>query len=379
MIDPGSWADSEPHDHVPPTPEFDRIVQASGFRFHVYDALQDDYRLTPAEADRATNDYLSGRTIDPGDPAKVAATAVADAYALWATTADPAMVARREADRRINGIDVDIPYAGGDPGPEERASMLALNIAYTDLAAAAGPETGGFLYNTAYLDGAAAAFAELAVTAHSDLDGGNQAPAAAARSGSAAWDLAAAEAAITLLRENRDRHGYTADDAETAHQLRNVLDAAQVWDEITSPTIVDRQAPLDQDLCPDRVRPRPGFDDTVILDAGFAGATITVQRSGPAHDPGQYQFLATGPGGRGPLRDVDTAGMGVIAAGDREPRPDRADVYADLGAEVRQHLIGLADAVAAQREALHVRETQRVSAANITTTPTVQPGHQRSL
>ena len=120
MNDPGSWEESEPHDHVPPDPEFDRIVQASGFRFHVYDALQDDYRLTPAEADRATNDYLAGRTTDPGDPAKVAATAVADAYALWATTADPAMVARREADRRINGIDVDIPDAGGDLDSEEQ-------------------------------------------------------------------------------------------------------------------------------------------------------------------------------------------------------------------------------------------------------------------
>jgi hypothetical protein len=298
---------------------------------------------------------------------------------LWATTADPAIVARREADRRINGIDVDIPDDGGDLDSEDRASMLALNIADPDLAAAAGPDTGGFGYNTAYLAGAAVTLAELAVTAYSDRDVGNQAPAAAARSGSAAQDLAAAEAAITLLRENRDRHGYTADDAETAHQLRNVLDAAQAWDEITSPTTADGQAPLDQDLCPDRVRPRPGYDDTVILDAGFAGATITVQRSGPAHDPGQYQFLATGPGGRGPLLDVDPAGMGVIAAGDREPRPDRADVYADLGAEVRQHLIGLSDAVAAQRDALHTRETQRVSTANITTTPTVQPGHQRSL
>ncbi len=32
--------------------------------------------------------------------------------------------------------------------------------------------------------------------------------------GSAAEDLAAAEAAITLLRENRDRHGYSAEDAD---------------------------------------------------------------------------------------------------------------------------------------------------------------------
>ncbi len=201
--------------------------------------MKDDYRLTPAEADRATNDYLAGRITDPGDPAKMAATAVADAYAMWATTADPTMVARREADRRINGIDADIPYDGGDLDSEEHGSMLTLNIADEDLAAAAGPDTGGFLYNTAYLAGAAATLAELAVPAHSDLDGGNPAPPAAARSGSAAQDLAAAEAAITLLRENRDRHGYTADDAETAHQLRNVLDVAQAWDEMPSPTTVD--------------------------------------------------------------------------------------------------------------------------------------------
>ena len=81
----------------------------------------------------------------------LAATAVADAYALWATTADPAIVAQREADQRINGIDVDIPYAaaGRDLDSEEPTSILALNIAYADLAAAAGPDTGGFLYNTA--------------------------------------------------------------------------------------------------------------------------------------------------------------------------------------------------------------------------------------
>jgi len=288
-------------------------------------------------------------------------------------------VAQREADRRINGIDVDIPYAGGDLDSKESASVLALNIADADLAAAAGSGTGGFLYNTAYLDGAAAAFAELAVTAHSDLIGGNQSPVAAARSGSAAEDLAAAEAAITLLRENRDRHGYSVDDAATARALRDVLDAAQAWDEITSPTTVDQQAPLDGDLRPDRVRPHPGFDDAVILDAGFAGATITVQRNGAANHPGKYQFLTAGPGDGDPMRDVDTDGMGMIAAGDRVPRRDRADVYAELGAEVRQHLTGLADAVALQREALHTRETQRVPAAHITTTPTVQPGRQRSL
>lgn len=70
MNDPGSWEESEPHDHARQDPEFDRIVKASGFRFHVYDALQDDYRLTPAEAARATNDYLTGRTTDPSTPGK---------------------------------------------------------------------------------------------------------------------------------------------------------------------------------------------------------------------------------------------------------------------------------------------------------------------
>ena len=92
---------------------------------------------------------------------------------------------------------------------------------------------GSTLYNTAYLDGAAATLAELADRA-SRLTRAATGTRSAGRSGSAAEDLAAAEAAITLLRENRDRHGYTHEDAATARALRNVLDAAQVWDEVTA-------------------------------------------------------------------------------------------------------------------------------------------------
>ena len=105
--------------------------------------------------------------------------------------------------------------------------------------------------------------------------------------GSAAEDLAAAEAAITLLRENRDRHGYTADDAETARALRERPGRCAGLGRVTSPTTVDGSAPLEDGPAPGPGPPTPGFDDTVILDAGFAGATITVQRNGPAHQPGR--------------------------------------------------------------------------------------------
>ena len=136
---------------------------------------------------------------------------------------------------------------------------------------------------------------------------------------------------------------------------------------------------LEPDLRPDRVRPRPGWDDTVVLEAGFAGATITVQRTddGPDSQP-EFVFLATGPAGKGPLRDVDTTEMGMIAAGDRSPRPGRAQIYTELGADVRQYLIGLADAVAAHRQALAVRESQRTTAI-MTQIEATRPGHERAL
>ena len=311
--------------------------------------------------------------------------------------------------------------------------------------------------NTAYLPGAAAALANL-IAAESDV------------ALSAADELAAASAAIDLVREHGQMHGYTEADMIAARAVRRVLDAHPVWQDIPAPGLADDQtdptsapaeelsgmarrnaesrrfdytdaealesvvfdrlvdrgwdipaastaaadyvtgrrgdipAPgdytpeliadavnqaassavgpmdsLEPDLRPDRVHPRPGWDDTVVLEAGFAGATITVQRSddGPDSQP-EYCFLATGPAGKGPLRDVDTTGMGMIAAGDRSPRPGRAQVYAELGADVRHHLVGLADAVAAHRQALAVKESQR-AAATMTPIEATRPGRERAL
>ena len=294
--------DSGTNDRSLGGPRFPRTGRVSAVRFHVSDALRDDDRLTPAEADRATTGDLAGRATRT-DPPGVPGTAVADAYARWAATADPATVAEREADRRINGIDADIPDAGASPGPGEPGSGPGSTMP-------AEPDAGGFRYTTAYLDGAAAVVAELAGGGQADPTGADD--TAAGRPGSAAADLAAAEAAITLYRENRDRHGYTDDDAVTARALRAVLDAAQVWEHLTAPAPVDRPWVLADELAPDRVRPRPGWDDAVVLDAGFGGATITVHRTGHTGAPAGYEFLATGPGGRGPLRDVDSTGMGVI-------------------------------------------------------------------
>ena len=84
------------------------------------------------------------------------------------------------------------------------------------------------------------------------------------------------------------------------------------------------------------------------------------------------------PAGKGPLRDVDTTGIGMIAAGDRSPRPGRAQVYTELGADVRQHLIGLADAVAAHRQALAVKESQR-AVATLSLIEATRLGHERAL
>ncbi len=239
--------------------------------------------------------------------------------------------------------------------------------------------SSGFDYGTAYLDGAAAAFAELAAQ-RSDLIGGFDAwSPRSTRPVSAAFDLEAAESAIALLREDRDRRGYTDEDAATARALRGVLDAAQVWDTVTSTVPIDLPVPLEPELQPDRVRSRPGWDDIVVLEAGFAGATVIVQRTAHASRPADYEFLASGPTGPNRLRDVDTTGMGIIAAGDRSLRPTRAGVYDALGEQIREHLVGLAEAVADYRDSLNTMESGRSTAAQITPANPTRPGHDRSL
>lgn len=234
---------------------------------------------------------------------------------------------------------------------------------------------GSTLYNTAYLDGAAAAFAELAANQHPEVVAGfDSAPPRPVAPGAAAADMEAAEAAIGLLREDRDRRGYTDEDAATARALRGVLDAAEAWNTVAAA----EPAPLEDELRPDRVRSRD-WDGDVVVDAGFAGITITVHRTAGTGGAVSYDFLASGPGGRGPLRDVDTTGMGMIAAGDRSPNPARAVVYEEVGAQVRHHLSGLADAVAQRHTFLHQQETRRAAAAQPTVSVATRTTRERSL
>jgi hypothetical protein len=117
----------------------------------------------------------------------------------------------------------------------------------------------------------------------------------------------------------------------------------------------------------------------VVLEAVFAGVTIRVERTGDRQGPGEYRLLDSDRGANGRLIEVDQETLGVIAAGDRTLRPDRQPVYHELGEEVRDHLIGLAEAVTSQREALHRRETQRLDATLKPTDVHVPPARERSL
>jgi hypothetical protein len=375
--------------------EFDLLEQEKEIRNYLHEKLRDQYHLEPGDANAAADRYLGFR-IGPLPENSDLIGAADDAYTKWASVTDPdpapGLVELRESAQQLaaweshtashgSNLAVEGDAASHQPSPDGLAPgtiLQWLGEAITTQLEAEATGPGSKLYNPADLAGAAATLAEL----HADLADAQrgQRPDLAQQDelGSAAGDLAAAEAAITLLRENRDRHGYTEEDAVTARVLRGVLDSAQVW---------DHAAPAAQpwttevELRPDRVRSRPGSDDTVIQDAGFAGAVITIQRT-PGATTGAaagYVILVSGPGGRGPLRDVDTTGIGVIAAGVRAPRPARADVCADLGAQVRQHPMRLADAVAIHRKALRDRESRRAETAQIAQISQSRPDGERSL
>ena len=113
-------------------------------------------------------------------------------------------------------------------------------------------------------------------------------------------------------------------------------------------------SPLADGLGPDRVRHhRSGDLHTVVLDAGFAAATVRVVRTErPGAEP-RYEFLKAadrplGRSGWNYLPGDGTFDLGVIGAGDRWPTPGAAHgtLYAELGEQIREHLLGLIDAVA---------------------------------
>ena len=133
------------------------------------------------------------------------------------------------------------------------------------------------IHNTAYLGGAIAALAELNGTSDPSPVSQGASRRGSGRAREAAVDMASAESAITLLREDRDRRGYTAEDAATAKTLRTVLDGAQVWDQVSALVTAEPAPQLEEGLRPDRVRSHPGWDDSVVLEAVFAGVTIRVR------------------------------------------------------------------------------------------------------
>ena len=491
----------------------DPVALIHELRANLSDALQDDFRLTATEADQATSDFSADWKAGPVFPT-VPHTPVADAYARWATTVDPLLLAEREAEQRVAGIEFAIADAKSHMDTQEQVSSLALSNTYLQLGAAtiklheaiaarkaastpstsphdqdatdtwktalapgtlvvggvaddpetwehhdaggvqqrhsrsdtaddgsdpdarlaaADPETSihdglqnhhemtppeaatraaasirawdgsvpphpdaAYLNNavaaatlsfndahqsndlrftTAYLDAALAAAAEL--TANSSRVSRTE----PFRATQVAQDLAAAESAITLLRDNRDRNGYTPQDAATARALRGVLDAAQAWDQVPARAPADE---LQEDLQPDRVRNRPTHGpDTVVIEAGFGSTTTTItvtRRELPGDEP-RYWFRQDDPSDlfrQGPLPGSDPLQFGVAASGDRFSHPDRTDLYAELGRQIRDHLTGMADAVAAQRQTLAEMEATKVEATQVLPDHGVRRGNERS-
>lgn len=116
----------------------------------------------------------------------------------------------------------------------------------------------------------------------------------------------------------------------------------------------DPQAPLlEEELRPDRIRQRSTGDrHTVVIDAGFSVATVRVVRTQHPDSDTTYKFLQSGhslgQSGWNYLPYDGTVELGVIAAGDRWPKPggENGTLYAELGEQIREHLVGLVDAVA---------------------------------
>jgi len=195
------------------------------------------------------------------------------AASLWMGMTDPRVVAVNEQLRRITGMEEAIAAAETDWDISERDPRAVLDT-YRDLEAARSilkdliaeqlqppGQPDPTIHNTAYLGGAIAALAELNGT--SDPVAGQPGPQQPRlwSSREAAVDMASAESAITLLREDRDRRGYTAEDAATAKTLRTVLDGAQVWDQVSALVTAERAPQLEEGLRPARVRSHPGWDD----------------------------------------------------------------------------------------------------------------------
>lgn len=283
------------------------------FAANVQQILREDYRLRGDEADLAFGRYLRRQTrwVTPDEAAY-------DAYRWWTPTVEPSVVLAREAEQRVHAR---MPTS-------------------TDLDLTEPRETEAIL-----------------ISEDADLTRADYVEA----------DLAAAESALSLIRQQGRRGGFTAEHVELAGHLKQMLDESALWDTIVPDDTIagdgTEPAELEPALRPDTVRPVDDWDDMIVIDATFAGTTITVMRPPGPVDSSSYVFMTLEPGKRTIMQAADLATIGRIAAGDRRPEPSRADEYERLGKQVRNHLVGLVDAVADARELRTEQEGRRLDAA----------------
>lgn len=295
------------------------------FTANVITCLREDYRLRADEAERAVG-FFTRRKAGWATPDQAAF----EAYRWWAPTVEPAIVLAREAEQRAHA---------------QRTASDAITLT--------GPQV--------------------------DRETGEDADRP--RADVVQSDLAATEAALAMIRDQGQHHGFTTDQVQLARRLRLVLDESPVWDSITpsdtTPANPPEPAALEPALRPETVRPSDDWDDIIALDASFAGRTITVLRPPGRIGPFSYVFLADTPGTRYTKQGANTATLGMIAAGDSTPDPAHAAEYDDLGQQVRRHLIGLVDAVAEARELRQEQEGRRLHAAQTNLGGVIEAAYQR--
>ena len=311
-------------DHQTPVDDPDRHRH---FAANVAQILREDYRLRGDEADLAFGRYLRRQTrwVTPDEAAY-------DAYRWWTPTVEPSVVLAREAEQRIH-------------------ARMATS---TDLDLTEPRETEAIL-----------------LSEDADLTRADYVEA----------DLAAAESALSLIRQQGRRGGFTGEHVELAGHLKQMLDESSLWDTIVPDNTITVDDPepaeLEPALRPDTVRPGDDWDDMIVIDAAFAGTTITVMRPPGPVQSSSYVFMTLEPGKRSIMQAADLTTMGRIAAGDRQPEPSRADEYQRLGKQVRNHLIGLVDAVADAREQRAEQEGRRLQAAQASLGSSVEAASPR--
>ena len=208
------------------------------FAANVRQILREDYRLRGEEADVAFGRYLRRQTrwVTPDEAAY-------DAYRWWTPTVEPTLVLAREAEQRAHA---------------RMATATDLNLA--DRGAPESAPVGDDADRT--------------------------------RTDAVETDLAAAESALSLIRRQARRDGFTGEHVELAGHLKQVLDESSVWDSIVPDDTITvdetERADLEAALRPDTVRARDDWDDTIVIDAAFAGTTVTVLPTPGGLNPSSY-------------------------------------------------------------------------------------------